>query len=113
MNDCLFCKIIRGEIPSKKVYEDDLTYAFCDIDPKAPIHFLIVPKQHIDSAAQITAENSGAVAACFETAAKLAAEYECADGCRIVNNCGAKAGQSVMHLHFHLLAGRDLTWPPG
>ena len=111
--DCLFCKIIAGEIPSKKVYEDELIYAFYDIDPQAPVHVLIIPKTHIKSAAEITAENSGIVAHIFEVAAKLAKELGLADGFRIVSNCGDSAGQSVKHLHFHLLGGRDFTWPPG
>ena len=113
MDDCLFCKIIAGEIPSNKVYEDDTVYAFRDINPQAPVHILIIPKQHIKSAAEITPENSAVVAHIFEVAAKLADELGCSDGFRIVNNCGDSAGQTVKHLHFHLLAGRDLTWPPG
>ncbi|MGN0636020.1 MAG: histidine triad nucleotide-binding protein [Acutalibacteraceae bacterium] len=111
--DCLFCKIIAGEIPSKKVYEDEQVYAFYDIDPQAPVHILIIPKEHIPSAAQITAENSAVVAHIFEVAAKLAAEAGLKDGFRVVTNCGDSAGQSVKHLHFHLLGGRDFTWPPG
>lgn len=111
--DCLFCKIIAGEIPSKKVYEDEQVFAFYDIDPQAPVHVLIIPKTHIQSAAQITAENSGIVAHIFEVAAFLAKELGLADGFRIVSNCGDSAGQSVKHLHFHLLGGRDFTWPPG
>lgn len=111
--DCLFCKIIAGEIPSKKVYEDEQVYAFCDIDPQAPVHILMIPKAHIPSAAQITAENSAVVAHIFEVAAKLAEEAGLKDGFRVVTNCGDSAGQSVKHLHFHLLGGRDFTWPPG
>lgn len=111
--DCLFCKIIAGEIPSKKAYEDELVYAFYDIDPQAPVHILIIPKEHIASAAQITAENSAVVAHIFEVAAKLSQELGLKDGFRVVTNCGDSAGQSVKHLHFHLLGGRDFTWPPG
>ena len=111
--DCLFCKIIAGEIPSNKVCEDEQVYAFYDIDPQAPVHILIIPKAHIPSAAQITAENSAVVAHIFEVAAKLAAEAGLKDGFRVVTNCGDSAGQSVKHLHFHLLGGRDFTWPPG
>lgn len=113
MNDCLFCKIIKGEIPSSKVYEDEQVYAFNDIDPQAPVHILIIPKEHIASAAEITSENSHLVAHIFEVAAKIAKEQNFKDGFRIVSNCGDSAGQSVKHLHFHLLSGRDFTWPPG
>ncbi len=111
--DCLFCKIIAGDIPSKKVYEDDLVYGFYDIDPQAPVHVLLIPKTHIASAAEITAENSAVVAHIFEVAAKLAGELGLSEGFRLVTNCGDSAGQSVKHLHFHLLGGRDFTWPPG
>lgn len=113
MNDCLFCKIIKGELPSSKVYEDDTVYAFNDIDPQAPVHILIIPKEHIKSAAEINSDNSKLVAHIFEVAAKIAKEKGLADGFRIVTNCGDSAGQSVKHLHFHMLSGRDFTWPPG
>ena len=113
MDDCLFCKIIKGEIPSSKVYEDEQVYAFNDIDPQAPVHILIIPKEHIASAAEITPENSHLVAHIFEVAAKIAKEQKFENGFRIVSNCGDSAGQSVKHLHFHLLSGRDFTWPPG
>ena len=109
----VFCKIVNGDIPSKKVYEDDKVFAFCDIDPKAPVHILIIPKEHIASAAEVNAENSSVVAHIFETAAKIAKDMGLSDGFRIVTNCGDSAGQSVKHLHFHLLSGRDFTWPPG
>lgn len=112
MEDCLFCKIIRGEIPSKKAYEDDSVLAFFDIDPQAPVHILIIPKQHIASAACIEQGNSVVVAHIFEVAAKLAEEYHL-DGFRIVNNCGDSAGQTVKHLHFHLMGGRNFAWPAG
>lgn len=111
--DCIFCKIISGEIPSNKAYEDEDVLAFYDLSPQAPVHILIIPKQHITSAADITPANSAAVARIFEVAAKLAAEKGLDDGFRIVTNCGDSAGQSVKHLHFHLLGGRDFTWPPG
>ena len=111
--DCLFCKIIDGEIPSAKVYEDELVYAFKDIDPQAPVHVLIIPKQHIKSAAEINAENSAVVAHIFEVAAIIAKEAGLDDGFRIVTNCGDSAGQSVKHLHFHLMGGREFTWPAG
>lgn len=112
MKDCLFCKIIAGEIPSKKVYEDDDVYAFYDIDPQAPTHFLVIPKQHIPSAAAVTPENSAAVAKCFEAIAKIAKDIGM-ESFRVVSNIGAQAQQSVFHLHFHVLSGRDMTWPPG
>lgn len=106
MNDCLFCKIISGEIPSKKVYEDDNVYAFYDIAPQAPIHVVIVPKCHIESANAITSDNAKCVADVFaaipEIAKQLGVEK---DGYRIVNNCGENGGQTVLHLHFHLLGG--------
>lgn len=111
--DCIFCKIANGEIPSRKAYEDDTVLAFYDLDPQAPTHLLLIPKQHIPSAAQVTAENSAVVAHIFEVAAKLSEELGLQDGFRIVSNCGASAGQTVPHLHFHLLGGRDFTWPPG
>ena len=111
-NDCLFCAIIDGEIPSKKVYEDEQCYAFYDIEPQAPVHFLVVPKAHICCANAITADNSGVVAHCFEVIAKICRELG-VESYRIVNNCGDQAGQTVKHLHFHVLAGRDMTWPPG
>ncbi len=113
MNDCLFCKIIKGEIPSSKVYEDDTVFAFNDIDPQAPVHILIIPKEHIKSAAEINGTNSNLVAHIFEVAAQIAKEQNFEDGFRIVTNCGDSAGQSVKHLHFHMLSGRDFTWPPG
>lgn len=113
MTDCLFCKIAKGEIPSKKAYEDDLVYAFHDIDPQAPVHVLIIPKEHIQSVAHVTPQNSAVVARVFEVAAKLSEEFGLKDGFRVVSNVGRAAGQTVPHLHFHLLGGRDFTWPPG
>lgn len=111
--DCLFCKIAAGEIPSKKVYEDEQVYAFYDIDPQAPVHVLLIPKSHIASAAEITPENSAVVAHIFEVAAALAKELGLDDGFRIVSNCGESAGQTVKHLHFHLMGGRSFAWPAG
>ncbi|MCH5192812.1 MAG: histidine triad nucleotide-binding protein [Oscillospiraceae bacterium] len=109
MEDCLFCKIIKGEIPSTKVYEDESVYAFKDINPLAPVHILVVPKEHIGSAAEITAENSAVVSKIFEAAAKIAKDQGIAgDGFRIVTNCGENGCQSVHHLHFHILGGRKL-----
>ena len=111
--DCIFCKIAAGEIPSTKVYEDDTVVAFNDLDPQAPVHVLIIPKEHIASAAEINESNSAVVAHIFEVAAKIAAEKGLKDGFRIVNNCGDSAGQSVKHLHFHLMGGRYFGWPAG
>ena len=110
MEDCLFCKIAAGEISSTKVYEDETVYVFKDINPIAPIHYLLIPKQHICCAAKITEENSSVVAHIFEVAAKIAAAEGLSDGYRIVTNCGANAGQSVFHLHFHMLAGVKMGW---
>lgn len=111
--DCLFCKIINGEIPSNKVYEDDQVFAFRDIAPQAPTHILIIPKQHIKSAAEIDESNSAVVAHIFEVAAKIAKQEALDEGFRIVNNCGDIAGQTVKHLHFHLMGGREFGWPAG
>lgn len=111
--DCIFCKIVNGDIPSNKVYEDDKVLAFYDLEPQAPVHVLIIPKQHIASAAEINAENSSVVAHIFEVAAIIAKEKGLDNGYRIVNNCGESAGQTVKHLHFHLMGGRDFGWPAG
>ena len=111
--DCLFCKIVAGEIPSQKVYEDEKVLAFKDIDPQAPFHVLIIPKEHIPSAAAIDQNNSDIVAYIFEIAARLAKEHALEGAYRLVTNSGADAGQTVGHLHFHMLAGRLLGWPPG
>lgn len=110
---CIFCKIAEGSIPSKKVYEDDRVLAFYDLEPQAPVHVLIIPKQHITSVNDITEENSSIIAYIFEVAAKLEKELDLKNGYRIVNNCGEDGGQSVQHLHFHLLGGRSMKWPPG
>ena len=112
MSDCLFCKIIAGDIPSKKVYEDELCYAFNDIAPQAPIHFLVIPKEHIASVSGVNAGNSAVVANIFAVIAKVTAEMGI-ESYRVVSNIGDQAGQSVPHLHFHVLSGRDMTWPPG
>ena len=111
MSDCLFCKIIAGEIPSKKAYEDEQCLAFYDIDPQAPTHFLVIPKGHIPSCGAITPENSAVVAHMFEVISSVTRDMGIEEF-RVVSNCGASAGQSVPHLHFHVLAGRDMTWPP-
>ncbi|WP_297716800.1 histidine triad nucleotide-binding protein [Intestinimonas sp.] len=112
MFDCLFCKIAAGEIPSNKVYEDETVYAFYDIDPQAPTHFLVIPKDHIGSVAEVTPENAAVVAHIFAVIAKVARDLGLASY-RVVSNIGEQAGQSVHHLHFHVLGGRDMTWPPG
>ena len=109
---CYFTAIAAGEIPSNKVYEDDQVYAFYDIDPQAPTHFLVIPKDHIGSCGEVTPENSAVVAHAFEVISQVTKELGITDF-RVVSNCGAQAGQTVPHLHFHVLAGRDMTWPPG
>lgn len=111
--DCLFCKIAAGEIPSTKIYETDEVYAFADIDPQAPFHAIIIPKKHIKCADEINEENSFLIAKVFEVAALIAKQENLENGYRIVNNCGEDGGQTVGHIHFHLLARRNLQWPPG
>ncbi|MBR1764379.1 MAG: histidine triad nucleotide-binding protein [Ruminococcus sp.] len=113
MNDCLFCKIIKGEIPSDKVYEDELVYVFKDIAPTAPVHLLVIPKEHISKLDEVDESNSAVIAHIYEVIAKLSKELDLKDGFRVVSNCGESAGQSVFHIHFHLLAGRPLQWPAG
>lgn len=114
MEDCIFCKIVKGEIPSEKVYEDDLVLAFNDLTPQAPIHTLVIPKEHIASANDIDDKNSKVIGHIYEVISKLAKEQGFdKDGYRIVNNCGSDGGQTVDHIHFHILAGRGLQWPPG
>ncbi|MDD5947095.1 MAG: histidine triad nucleotide-binding protein [Oscillospiraceae bacterium] len=108
--DCLFCKIIAGEIPSTKVYEDEFVYAFKDISPIAPIHYLFIPKQHISGAAAVTEENAEIVGKVFTAIAKVAAREHLDSGFRVITNNGADAGQTVPHLHFHLLAGTEMGW---
>ena len=109
MENCLFCKIIAGDIPSTKVYEDDSVLAFRDIAPQAPTHILVIPKTHIASVAEVTAENSGVVAHIFAVIAKVAAQEGLENGYRVVSNCGDHAGQTVHHLHFHILGGKQLS----
>ena len=114
MKDCLFCKIAKGEIPSKKVYEDEKVYAFYDINPEAPTHFLVIPKEHIESANDLNDNNIDIVSHIFKVIHKLVVELKIADkGYRIVNNCGEDGGQTVKHIHFHVIGGRCLQWPPG
>jgi len=112
--DCLFCKIIAGEIPSTKVYEDDMILAFRDIEPQAPEHIIIIPKLHIKSANEITAENSKYIAHIFEIIPKIAKDLKIDEkGYRIINNCGEYGGQTVGHFHIHLTGGRQFGWPAG
>ena len=114
MADCLFCKIAAGDIPSNKLIEDDQLLAFYDIDPQAPVHFLVIPKKHIDSAAVLTEDDAALLGHIYAVIAQLAARLGIAEnGYRVVTNVGADGGQSVKHLHFHVLAGRSLAWPPG
>ena len=109
MNDCLFCKIIAGDIPSTKVYEDDAVLAFRDIAPQAPTHILVIPKAHISGCDGVTSENSGVVAHIFEAIPEIARAEGLTGGYRVVSNCGADAGQTVPHLHFHILGGKPLA----
>jgi histidine triad (HIT) family protein len=113
MNDCLFCRMIRGEVPARKVYEDDHTFAFEDINPQGPTHVLVVPKKHIRGLKEATAEDADLVGRCHLVAAQIARERNVEDGYRTVVNVGPKSGQSVFHLHVHLIGGRSLRWPPG
>ncbi len=108
MADCLFCKIAAGEIPSTKVYEDEVVLAFRDINPQAPVHILVIPKNHIASAADITAENAADAARCLQAIAVIAKQEGLESGFRVISNCGADAGQTVHHLHFHILAGTNM-----
>ena len=112
MSDCLFCKIAAGEILSNKVCEDEKCLAFYDIDPQAPTHFLVIPKAHISSVAEVDEDNAAVVAHILTIIAQQCKELGL-DSYRVVSNIGEQAGQSVPHLHFHVLAGRDMTWPPG
>lgn len=113
MKDCLFCRIVSGEIPSKKIYEDAHTFAFEDISPQAPTHVLVVPKKHIAGLKEADAEDAAIIGHCHLAAARIARERSIEDGYRTVLNVGPKAGQSVFHMHVHLLGGRNLHWPPG
>lgn len=112
MTDCLFCKIIAGEIPGDKVYEDDNYFAFNDINPQAPTHFLVVPKKHIPMVADMSTADNELIGGLFSTAAKICKALSLPDFRLVINN-GAGVGQSVFHIHLHVLAGRAMTWPPG
>lgn len=111
--DCLFCKIIAGEIPSDCLYEDDKIFVFCDIEPQAPTHFLVIPKKHIDSLDALEDEDSELIGYIFTKIRDLAKKENLSAGYRVVNNIGEDGGQSVKHIHFHVLGGRSLQWPPG
>jgi len=113
MADCLFCRIIRGEVPSKKVYEDEHIFAFEDLNPQGPTHVLVVPKKHIAGLKEAKAEDADIVGRCHLVAAHIGRERAIEDGYRTVLNVGPRAGQSVFHLHVHLIGGRTLSWPPG
>lgn len=114
MSDCIFCKIIAGEIPARKVFEDDLMVAIEDIAPKAPLHLLLMPKRHFNNCLDMTEQDEAVVGHLFRVAGQLARERGLSEGgFRLVQNNGADAGQTVFHLHIHLLAGRELQWPPG
>lgn len=113
MSDCIFCKIVNGDIPGKKAYEDDLVLAIHDIDPKAPVHILVMPKTHIDSLDAVTNEQFALLGHIQGVIRDLARKFELKNGYRVVVNCGEQGGQSVGHLHFHLLGGRSMHWPPG
>ena len=111
--DCLFCKVIAGQIPTKKVYEDDRVFVFEDIQPQAPTHVLIIPKQHIVGLKEAKPEDAEILGYMQLVAAKIGRERGIEDGYRTVYNVGRRAGQSVFHVHLHLIGGRDLKWPPG
>lgn len=113
MNDCIFCKIVNGEINSNKVYDDDKILCFHDADPQAPVHVLIIPKKHIESLDDVTAEDADLLAHIMLKVKDIAAELGLENGYRLVNNCGEDGFQTVKHLHFHILGKRKMTWPPG
>jgi len=113
MEDCLFCKIVANEIPTKKIYEDDKVLAFGDINPQAPVHILIIPKKHIAGLDDVREEDCALLGHIQLVASKLAEDNNLFDGYRLVNNCGIDGGQTVRHLHYHLLGGRTFGWPPG
>ena len=113
MNDCIFCKLASGEIPTKVVYEDETVFSFCDADPQAPVHVLIIPKKHIGSLNEAGEEDSALLAHMLLKAKDIAAELGLENGYRLVINTGADGGQSVHHLHIHLLGKRQMNWPPG
>lgn len=111
--DCLFCKIVAGEIPARKIYEDDLVFAFHDIGPQAPVHFLVIPKRHIATLNDLTEDDRALLGHIVFTAQRLARELGCAEGFRAVMNCNDLGGQTVHHIHMHALGQRQMHWPPG
>ncbi|SHE28528.1 histidine triad (HIT) family protein [Tissierella praeacuta DSM 18095] len=113
MTNCLFCKIVNGEIPSNLIYEDERVVAFEDINPQAPIHYLVIPKKHIQSAAHLEEKDKELIGHIFFIASQIAKDKGLDEGYRIVNNCGIDGGQTVEHLHFHILGKRKMLWPPG
>lgn len=114
VDDCIFCKIVKGDIPSTKVYEDDKVYCFKDISPEAPVHVLIIPKEHISNLNEINEENSKVISHIFIVTKKIVKELGISEsGYRVISNCGEDGGQTVKHIHFHILGGRNLQWPPG
>ena len=113
MSDCLFCKIVKGQIPSETVYEDDHVIAFRDVNPQAPVHVLVIPRRHIESLDAVAKTDRELLGRVLLAAQSIAADHGIAGAYRVVNHCGAAAGQSVFHLHFHVLGGRDMVWPPG
>lgn len=113
MEDCLFCKIVAGEIPTEKLYEDDDVIAFRDISPQAPHHFLVIPKKHIVGPSDVQPGDDQLIGKIMRVGAQLAEENDIGDGFRVVFNNGAKAGQTVFHIHMHILGGRSMNWPPG
>lgn len=113
MENCIFCKIVSDEIPAKKIFEDDKVVAFNDLNPQAPVHILIIPKKHITSLNEITKEDVELLGHIQEVASLLAKQNNLKDGYRLVNNCGIDGGQTVLHLHYHLMGGRTFAWPAG
>ena len=111
--DCLFCKIVNGDIPARKLYEDDQVVAFHDIAPQAPVHFLVIPKKHTPTLHDIGEEDKALVGHIVHTAQRLAREQGCAEGFRVVMNCNEQGGQTVYHIHMHVLGQRQMHWPPG
>ncbi len=111
MEDCVFCKIVAGKIPADIKYEDEKILVFTDVNPQAPVHLLVIPKEHVDNILDL--EDDGLLMKIFATIRNLAPKFNLGNGFRLVNNCGKKAGQTVPHLHFHILGGRRLGWPPG
>ena len=111
--DCVFCEIVKGNLNCKKIYEDDDVLAFYDLEPVAPVHFLVIPKKHIESLSKAEESDFLVVSKIFSSIKKIAEKLGLSNGFRVVNNCGEDGGQTVMHMHFHVLAERKMSWPPG